>query len=68
MRIQIVGGKIPNSKITAAGEIRGPTIEGGAPSRLSPDDIVHIPAKTPHQVLFDPGTTEFDAFVLKIKQ
>ena len=64
----LVGGTIPNGKTTAPGEIRGSTIQGGAPQRLSPGDIVHIPAKTPHQFLFDPGTTEFDAFVLKIKQ
>jgi hypothetical protein len=64
----LVGGTIPNGKTTAPGEIRGSTIQGGDPQRLSPGDIVHIPAKTPHQFLFDPGTTEFDAFVLKIKQ
>lgn len=64
----VVGGTIPNGKTTAPGEIRGPKIEGGTPQRLSPGDIVHIPAKTPHQVLFDPGTTEFDVFVMKIKQ
>jgi mannose-6-phosphate isomerase-like protein (cupin superfamily) len=64
----VVGGTIPNGKITAPGEIRGPTIAGGASQRLSPGDIVHIPAKTPHQFLFDQGTTEFNAFVMKIKQ
>jgi mannose-6-phosphate isomerase-like protein (cupin superfamily) len=64
----VVGGTIPNAKTTAPGEIRGSTIAGGSPQRLSPGDIVHIPAKTPHQVLFDPGTTEFNAFVLKVKQ
>ena len=64
----VVGGTIPHGKITAPGEIRGPTIEGGAPQRLSPGDIVHIPAKTPHQVVFDPGTTEFNVFVLKVRQ
>ena len=64
----VVGGSIPNSKVTAPGEIRGSTIAGGASQKLSPGDIVHIPAKTPHQFLFDQGTTEFDAFVLKIKQ
>jgi mannose-6-phosphate isomerase-like protein (cupin superfamily) len=64
----VVGGTIPNGKTTAPGEIRGPKIEGGTAQRLSSGDIVHVPAKTPHQFLFDPGTTEFDAFVLKIKQ
>jgi mannose-6-phosphate isomerase-like protein (cupin superfamily) len=64
----VVGGTIPNAKTTAPGEIRGSTIAGGVPQRLSPGDIVHVPAKTPHQFLFDPGTTEFNAFVMKIKQ
>src|ERR1700737_2951586 len=55
----VVGGTIPNAKTNSAGEIRGPTIMGGTPQKLSPGDIVHIPARTPHQVLLDPGTTEF---------
>src|ERR1700730_2160208 len=57
----VVGGTIPNGKVTTPGEIRGPTIAGGAPQKLSPGDIVHIPARTPHQILFDQGTTEFNA-------
>ena len=64
----VVGGTIPNGKVTAPGEIRGPTIQGGTRQKLSPGDIVHIPAKTPHQFLFDvAGTAEFNAFVLKIR-
>lgn len=51
----IVGGKIPNPRTTAPGEVRGATIEGGSSHALAPGDVVHIPADTPHQVLVDPG-------------
>jgi hypothetical protein len=51
----VVGGTIPNGKVTTPGEIRGPTITGGVSQKLSPGDIVHIPAKTPHQVLLIRG-------------
>jgi len=63
----VVGGKISNGKTTAPGEIRGPSIDGGAKQKISAGDVVHIPTKTPHQLLLEPGT-QFTYFVLKVKE
>jgi mannose-6-phosphate isomerase-like protein (cupin superfamily) len=63
----VVGGKISNGKTTAPGEIRGPSIDGGAKQKVSAGDVVHIPTKTPHQLLLEPGT-QFTYFVLKVKE
>ena len=61
-----VGGKIVNGKTTAPNEIRGTSIEGGETRTLKTGDVVHIPAKTPHQVLLDAGQT-LDYVVLKVE-
>jgi mannose-6-phosphate isomerase-like protein (cupin superfamily) len=63
----IVGGTILNGKTTAPHEIRGPSIEGGMRQKLSAGDIVHIPPKTPHQLVLEPGA-EFTYFVMKVKE
>lgn len=62
----IVGGQMPGAKTTAAGEMRGPSIEGGSKQTISAGDIVHVPARTPHQMLLNPGT-KFTYFVIKVK-
>jgi uncharacterized RmlC-like cupin family protein len=61
----IIGGKILNGQTTAPNEIRGKSIEGGERLSLKAGDVLHIPAKTPHQVLLDPGQT-LDYIVLKV--
>jgi mannose-6-phosphate isomerase-like protein (cupin superfamily) len=61
----IVGGKIINGKATAPNEIRGTSIEGGEKQSLKAGDVVHVPVKTPHQVLLDAGQT-LDYIVLKV--
>ena len=61
----IIGGKIVHGKTTATNEIRGTSIEGGERQALKAGDIVHVPVKTPHQVLLDPGQT-LDYVVLKV--
>jgi mannose-6-phosphate isomerase-like protein (cupin superfamily) len=53
----LIGGKIINAKTTAANEIRGTSIEGGEKQALKAGDVVHVPAKTPHQVLLDAEQT-----------
>jgi quercetin dioxygenase-like cupin family protein len=58
---------MPGAKTTALGEVRGPSIDGGVRQKLSPGDIVHVPPKTPHQVLLEPGT-QMTYFVLKVKE
>lgn len=63
----VVGGKVVDGKAETAGEIRGPSIDGGSKKRLSAGDIVHIPANVPHQLLVDPGH-KFTYFVMKVSQ
>jgi len=62
-----VAGTMPGSKTTTAGEVRGPSIEGGERQKIAPGDILHIPPKTPHQVLLDPGA-QITYFTLKVKE
>ncbi len=63
----IVGGTMPGSKTTAPGEMRAASIEGGMRQKIGPGDILHIPPKTPHQVLLAPGT-QITYFTLKVKE
>ena len=63
----IVGGTMPGSKKTAPGELRAPNVEGGEKQKMGPGDILHIPPKTPHQMLLEPGT-QITYFTLKVKE
>jgi mannose-6-phosphate isomerase-like protein (cupin superfamily) len=63
----VVGGSMPGSKNTAPGEVRAPSVEGGMKQKIAPGDIMHIPPKTPHQVLVEPGT-QITYFTLKVKE
>ena len=60
----IIGGKILNGQTTAPNEIRGTSIEDGARQALKAGDIVHVPVKTPHQVV--DTSPAFDYIVLKV--
>jgi mannose-6-phosphate isomerase-like protein (cupin superfamily) len=53
----LVGGSIPDGHVTLPNEIRGKTIQGGELRKVSPGDIIRIPAGTPHQFLLEPGRT-----------
>lgn len=46
----IIGGTVVDPKTVKPHEIRGKSIEGGTSRELAPGDIVHIPAKVPHQL------------------
>lgn len=61
----IVGGEVVNGKTTEPNEIRGPSIKNGTKKELHPGDVVHIPAKTAHQLLVKSGT-KFTYFVVKV--
>ena len=64
----VVGGTMPGSKTTAAGEVRGPSIDGGTVrQKIAPGDILHIQPKTAHQVLLEPGK-QITYFTLKVKE
>ena len=61
----VYGGTVVDGKTTAPGEIRGPSIKGGTEVKLGPGDVLHIPAKVPHQMKLDPGA-QVTYFVTKV--
>jgi mannose-6-phosphate isomerase-like protein (cupin superfamily) len=61
----VYGGTVVDGKTTAPGETRGSGISGGTEVRLGPGDVMHIPAKTPHQMKLAPGT-QVTYFVTKV--
>ena len=61
----VYGGEVPEAKTTAPGELRGAAVKGGARKTLGPGDVVHIPARIPHQLLV-PAGKEFTYFVVKV--
>ncbi len=63
----MIGGEVVNPKQEKdPRETRGDAIKGGEKKRLRPGDVVHIPAKMPHQLLIEPGK-KFTYFVIKVK-
>jgi mannose-6-phosphate isomerase-like protein (cupin superfamily) len=63
----LVGGEMVGAKTTAPGEVRGTSVKNGVEHKLGPGDIVHIAAKTPHQMLLD-GGKGFTYFVIKVAE
>jgi mannose-6-phosphate isomerase-like protein (cupin superfamily) len=61
----VTGGKVVNPRTERAGEIRGTSIEGGENHKIGTGDIMHIAAKTPHQLLIENGKP-FTYFVVKV--
>ena len=61
----VVGGTMVNPKTVKPNEVRGTSIEGGETKQLAPGDIVHIPAKVPHQLKIASGT-KFTYLVIKV--
>ncbi len=63
----VVGGKLVSPERVAKGQTLAKGIKGGTRQRLGTGDVVHIPAKMPHQLLLDSGKP-FTYFVIKILQ
>jgi mannose-6-phosphate isomerase-like protein (cupin superfamily) len=61
----VVGGSVVEGKTTAPGEIRGRSISGGEKKNLAAGDIVHIPARVPHQLLIESGS-QFNYVIVKV--
>jgi mannose-6-phosphate isomerase-like protein (cupin superfamily) len=61
----VYGGTIVDAQTTAPGEMRGASIQGGTEARLGPGDVLHIPAKVPHQMTLAPGA-KVTYFVTKV--
>ena len=53
----VVGGTVVEPRTTAPGEIRGKSIKGGTSKKMAPGDVIHIPAKIPHQMLVPKALT-----------
>ena len=63
----ITGGTVIDPKTDADGETKGTRIQDGNSQTITKDDIVHIPAGTPHQLIIAPGTS-FSSIVVKVKE
>ena len=63
----VSGGQMVNGKTTAAGEVRGDSVQDGKETKLKKGDIVHIPANIPHQLVLAKGTT-FQYFIVKVQE
>jgi len=61
----VYGGTIVDEKTTAPGEKRGSSIKGGTEAKLGAGDVLHIPAKVPHQMMLAPGA-QVTYFVTKV--
>lgn len=61
----VTGGRMIEAKTTAPGELRGSGIEGGETRTLSKDDVIIVPAGTPHWFKDVQGT--FLYFVVKVQ-
>lgn len=61
----VYGGTIVDGKTTAPGETRGTAIKGGTEVKLGPGDILHVPAKVPHQMKLAAGS-QVTYFVVKV--
>lgn len=61
----VTGGKVVGGKVTAPGEIRGTSIEGGQSRQLSKGDVINIPAGTPHW--FQKIEGSFTYFIVKVR-
>ena len=52
----VVGGSLVGPRATGGrGEMTGTSIDGGERHEVSAGDVMHIPAKTAHQILVDKG-------------
>jgi mannose-6-phosphate isomerase-like protein (cupin superfamily) len=61
----VVGGTIVDPKTVKPHEVRGSSIQGGEIKQLAVGDVVHIPAKVPHQLKIESGKT-FTYLVIKV--
>lgn len=61
----LVGGEVVEPKTTGPGEIRGKSIKNGVRKPVAAGDVVHIPAKVPHQFFVQAGK-EVTYFVVKV--
>ena len=61
----VVGGTVVDPKTVSPHEVRGPSIKDGVTKQVGPGDVLHIAAKTPHQVMV-PAGKQITYFVAKV--
>jgi uncharacterized RmlC-like cupin family protein len=62
----VLGGTVVEPRTTGPGEIRGKSITGGVSKKMAAGDVIHIPAKIPHQMLV-PKTLTFEVVKVDTK-
>jgi len=62
----ILGGTVVEPRTTGPGEIRGKSITGGVSKKMAAGDVIHIPAKIPHQMLV-PKSLSFEVVKVDTK-
>ena len=62
----VLGGTVVEPRTTGPGEIRGKSIKGGISKKMVAGDIIHVPAKLPHQMLV-PKTLSFEVVKVESK-
>jgi mannose-6-phosphate isomerase-like protein (cupin superfamily) len=55
----VLGGTVVDPRTSGPGEIRGKSIKGGVNKKMVAGDVIHVPAKIPHQMLV-PKTLTFE--------
>jgi len=61
----LTGGEVVDGKTIAPDEVRGSSIKGGEPRKLSKGDVIIVPHSTPHQ--FTEVTNPFLYYVVKVR-
>ncbi len=62
----VLGGTVVEPRTTAPGEVRGKSITGGVNKKMSAGDVIHVPAKIPHQMLV-PKQITFEVVKVDVK-
>ena len=62
----ILGGTVVEPRTTAPGETRGKSIKGGISKKMVAGDVIHVPAKIPHQMLV-PKSLSFEVVKVDVK-
>jgi mannose-6-phosphate isomerase-like protein (cupin superfamily) len=63
----ITGGSVVDGQTSADGETKGSRIQDGASQKIGKDDVIHVPAGMPHQLIIAPGDV-FSAIVVKVRE
>jgi mannose-6-phosphate isomerase-like protein (cupin superfamily) len=63
----VTGGTVNGARMTAPGETRGASIEGGTRQTLRAGDVAHVPAGTPHQ-MFVKSEETVTCLVMKVQE